>query len=380
MSEALPATLDRRENLPGLLARAGQRLLDARNSAEVLEAKKLAELALHYAKVMQAANETHADCLRIIARAEIRMANEADRAQDSGELPQQGQHASHVQGSDMSAVGLDRRRLAEWRDVRDAGEEVVDQTIAKALDEGRAPTKAEIVEAANRIKREKKQKKKQERKAHVATLAAAVKPTAERFQVYNEDCAAALEWTPGTVDFVITDPPYAQEHVSAYRLLGEIAKHVLRPGGSLLCMTGHSFLPEYYATLSVDLTYHWTLAYLLPGGQAVQVFPRKVNTFWKPVLWFTKGEYNGEWIGDVCRSDTNDNDKRFHDWGQSESGFRDLMRRFVSPGDVVLDPFMGAGTTGVIALELGAQFFGFDTDADAYNEALVRMGRADVAA
>lgn len=59
----VPATLDRRENLPGLLARAGQRLLDARTSAEVLEAKKLAEAALHYAKVTKAANETHADCI-----------------------------------------------------------------------------------------------------------------------------------------------------------------------------------------------------------------------------------------------------------------------------------------------------------------------------
>ena len=77
----LPAILDRRDNLPGLLARAGQRLLDARDAAEVLEAKHLAEAALHLAKVTKAANETHADCLRIIARAEMRMADEIDRGQ-----------------------------------------------------------------------------------------------------------------------------------------------------------------------------------------------------------------------------------------------------------------------------------------------------------
>ena len=56
----------------------------------------------------------------------------------------------------------------------------------------------------------------------------------------------------------------------------------------------------------------------------MQVFPRKVNTFWKPLLWFTKGDYTREWIGDVCKSQTNDNDKRFHQWGQSLSGMADV--------------------------------------------------------
>ena len=38
------------------------------------------------------------------------------------------------------------------------------------------------------------------------------------------------------------------------------------------------------------------------------------------------------------------------------------MQRFVSPGHIVLDPFLGGGTTAVIALELGARFIGFDID------------------
>lgn len=61
-------------NLPALVSRAGQRLLDAHSSAEVLEAKALAEAALHYAKVTQAANDTHADCIRIITCASMRIA------------------------------------------------------------------------------------------------------------------------------------------------------------------------------------------------------------------------------------------------------------------------------------------------------------------
>jgi site-specific DNA-methyltransferase (adenine-specific) len=126
------------------------------------------------------------------------------------------------------------------------------------------------------------------------------------------------------------------------------------------------------------LTYHWTLAYLTPGGQAVQLWQRKVNTFWKPILVFTKGEYTGAWFGDVAKSDVNDNDKRFHEWGQSESGMVDLIERLTKPGDLIVDPFLGAGTTGVAALATGRQFIGCDIDADhvAKADARIRMAAA----
>jgi len=131
------------ESLPSLLARAGQRLLDARSAGEVLEAKKIAEAALALAKITKAANETHADCLRIILRAEMRMAEEIDA--DPNVAPRGWK--SDVQRSDITTlddIGVSRQRLAEWRGVRDAGEEVVEEAIQEALDEGRAPTKADI--------------------------------------------------------------------------------------------------------------------------------------------------------------------------------------------------------------------------------------------
>ncbi len=46
----------------------------------------------------------------------------------------------------------------------------------------------------------------------------------------------------------------------------------------------------------------------------------------------------------------------------------DLLRRVIlsstNAGDVILDPFMGSGTTAAVALELGRNFIGFDTDAN----------------
>jgi DNA modification methylase len=39
----------------------------------------------------------------------------------------------------------------------------------------------------------------------------------------------------------------------------------------------------------------------------------------------------------------------------------------------VLDPFLGGGTTGVVALDLGCRFIGYDVDQIAVGTALNRM-------
>jgi 16S rRNA G966 N2-methylase RsmD len=196
----------------------------------------------------------------------------------------------------------------------------------------------------------------------------------DRYRLIHADIEAA-DIPVESVDCIVTDPPYPQEFIGCYTTLARKAAEWLKPGGSLLAMAGQTHLPDVLAALAVDgLSYQWTVAYLTPGGQSVQIFPRHVNTFWKPVFWFVKGDYVGDWIGDVSRSDPNDNDKRFHHWGQSESGFADLIERFTYPGDVICDPFMGAGTTGVVAVRMNRFFVGIDQDEKAYATARERLG------
>ena len=79
-------------------------------------------------------------------------------------------------------------------------------------------------------------------------------------------------------------------------------------------------------------------------------------------MWFVKDEYTGDYIGDVLKSPPNDNDKRFHEWGQSLGGMRDIVERFTNPGDVILDPFLGGGTTGAAAVSMNRKFIGVDIE------------------
>lgn len=190
-------------------------------------------------------------------------------------------------------------------------------------------------------------------------------------------CGGALEKSgevaDASVDLIITDPLYHKSHLSDYEQLAQIALRVLKDGGSLIVMTGQSYLPEILQKISKYLTYNWTLAYLTPGGQSAQLWERKVNTFWKPILWFVKGKYVDKWIGDVSKSNPNDNDKSYSEFGQSESGMYDLIKRFAESGQTIFDPFMGAGTTGVVALKLKCSFIGIDIDQNMIEIATKRL-------
>jgi 16S rRNA G966 N2-methylase RsmD len=184
------------------------------------------------------------------------------------------------------------------------------------------------------------------------------------------DLADITDIPAGSVDAIITDPPYGREHLALYETLGRRAAEWLRPGGSLVCMTGQSHLPSVLTSLGGHLTYRWTLAYLMPGC-SLRVFGRSVFCEWKPVCWFVQEPYDGPFIADVVTSGARD--KRYHDWQQNEAGFAALVERFTRPGDVVLDPFCGCGTTGAAAVRLDRRFIGIDVDGPAVDVARRRL-------
>jgi len=221
-----------------------------------------------------------------------------------------------------------------------------------------APAKTLDVKAAEKIARKRtKETQRQEVATHT--------PDPANCDIRQGDFRQVLDDLDGTVDAIITDPPYPHEYIPLLSDLSEHSARILKPGGICAVMIGQSYLPEVYRRLTEHLDYHWTVAYMTPGGQAVQLWERKVNTFWKPVLILTNGPHTSDrWFGDVSRSDVNDNDKRHHHWGQSESGTADLVERLSSPGDLVCDPFLGGGTTAAVALRLARRFVGAELDPD----------------
>lgn len=183
------------------------------------------------------------------------------------------------------------------------------------------------------------------------------------------DVLADIE--PGTVDAIICDPPYLKEYVEMFGDLSEFAARVLAPNGVLVALTGQLFLPEYLTLLGRHLSYRWVGAYMLTGLHN-RVYAAKVGNAWKPIVLYTQVGADCPWLTtDVFVS--GGEDKAHHEWGQSESGFVSLVERLTSPGALVVDPFLGGGTTAVVCRDLGRRFIGCDTDASAVRTSQERV-------
>lgn len=236
----------------------------------------------------------------------------------------------------------------------------------------------ELVKQAARFEAERQRRAASKEQSQQRRLAKNAKPADWKKQTawYVKEgdlLEASAEIADGSIDIIITDPPYGIAYLELYSKLSTLAARVLKPGGSVICMTGQICLPDVMRALGECLNYHWTLSYLTQGGQSPQIWPRKINTFWKPLLWYVKGEYDGDWAGDVVRSSSIGDDKAFHEWGQSVDGFADIIHRFTYPNDLILDPFMGAGTTGLAALQQYRRFIGIDIDKESVLTAAKRL-------
>jgi len=348
-------------------------LIEARSIDEVKDIRDRAEALRQYMRQAGESLQLQNDVAEIKLRAE-RRAGELLQDMEKHPAGRPTANPSHDASNSiatLSDLGVTFSQSSRWQTIARIPEEQFDQHIARIKGRDDELTTAGVLRFAKDLART-------ENKREMIDQAAMMPTTTEQYRLICGNFAYEYgQVEPASIDAIITDPPYPFEYLSLYKILAEAATVLLKPFGSLLVMVGQSYLPEVLALMSPIIRYHWTLAYLTPGGQAVQLWQRKVNTFWKPVLWFVNGVYPGPWVGDVTRSAVNDNDKRFHDWGQSESGMADLVERFTLPGQTVLDPFCGAGTTGVVAVRLGRQFIGIDIDQEAIALASGRLGASN---
>lgn len=259
----------------------------------------------------------------------------------------------------LAELGISKRESSQAQKLADIPLEKFEKAKAKG-------------DTVSKIVKEAKRETDKEQKVEEIKQAAKKKVLPEHVQLFNGDFRE-LNIKAGSLDAIITDPPYSKKYLDLYEALAVSAERWLKDGGSLVAMVGQSTMPEILNIFSRTLTYQWTLAYITPGGQAVQLWEKKVNTFWKPIIWFVKGKYVGNWHGDVIKTPVNDNDKRFHEWGQNESGMDEIVKRFCKIGNIVCDPFLGAGTTGVVAVRNKMKFIGAEINAEHFKIAESRI-------
>ena len=241
------------------------------------------------------------------------------------------------------------------------------QSVADVLASGEAKT---VKDAVRHIKR---------REIHEAH-AAADGDLPSTIQIRHGDFREVLGDLRGQVDAMITDPPYLSEYIPLYGELAKLAAELLRPHGVLVVMTPHLHLLEVGNLMTPHLRYRWICTYWM-GDTKANVSAAKIATSWKPLFVFTR--YDAENLRFVCsdyfsgaRGTADGVQKELHHWQQSLDGFTEIVQRFTEPGDLVVDPFLGSGTTALACLQLGRRFVGCDLDASAVAIARRRVQHA----
>ena len=225
------------------------------------------------------------------------------------------------------ALGVDNHTVASQRKNLEASEEIPQFDTSIGADGKERPRQVarKPVSVFNPTKREERAMKKPEviermQEDGVSPLVASMKVLSEAkaerkayelsedfpegtCNLFVADIRDGLkEIVDESIDVIITDPPYPREYIPLYGDLSLLASRVLKPGGSLVVMIGQSYMPEVIELLGQHMSYYWVMPSLSPGGGAPLLYQKRVNTFWKPVLWYVKGEYKGDYIGDILKS------------------------------------------------------------------------------
>lgn len=203
------------------------------------------------------------------------------------------------------------------------------------------------------------------------------------FTIHHGDCLDVLRTLEaGSVDAIVTDPPYGMAYQSAWRTDTERfdtiandeapfvwwladAFRVLKIGGCLLCFcrwdSAEAFrLAIGWAGFDIGSQVIWDRVSHGMGDLTGSPAPMH------DTIWFArKGAYKlpGKRPVSVVRSLRLSGDALVHPNEKPVELMRQLVESYTRTDDVVLDVFMGSGTTGVACMETGRNFIGIEIDA-----------------
>ena len=218
--------------------------------------------------------------------------------------------------------------------------------------------------------------------------------------LWNGDCLEVMKQIPdGSVDLVVTDPPYLIETSGAgiykqadkqyvkelngikdgfsEQVLDELCR-VMRKINIYIFCSQKQIIPllDYFVDRKKCnwnlLTWHKT--------NPVPACGNKYLTDTEYILFFREkgvkinGEYKTKFTYYVTPLNTADKKLYGHPTIKPVEILQNLIVNSSNPGDVVLDPFMGSGSTGIACNNTGRNFIGIELDKGYFDTAKARIG------
>ena len=224
------------------------------------------------------------------------------------------------------------------------------------------------------------------------------------WQVITGDCLEVMRgMDAGSVDAVITDPPYGIAYASSWktRMNGEPRKTRANFGPDVF---NAEWIPNAYHLLKEDAYLYcftrWDVAHLWRDAFLAAGFKMGQRLVWDKAHW-KMGDlrHYGSQVEDVLvvykggpamfpggigrRGNLFRFSSGYLPEGQVDHPTQKpvaLMAQFVNdstrPGDLILDPFCGSGTTGVACVQTGRRFIGIEIDEGYADIARARIAKA----
>lgn len=224
---------------------------------------------------------------------------------------------------------------------------------------------------------------------------------AEGVTLYLGDCREVLP-TLADVRHVITDPPYEDE---LHKAMGRIRRNDGQEMVDDLGFDGINATRDEVAAALVKASNGWLIVFTLAEGVRAWRDPMQAaGAKWDTTLAWVKPDasprFNGQgaargfecavtaWCGTGYRK-WNGGGKRgvythcvnFQRQGEHPTEkplplMAEILRDYTQAGEVICDPFMGSGTTGVGAVKLGRQFIGIEQNQQWFDLSCRRIGDA----
>ena len=195
--------------------------------------------------------------------------------------------------------------------------------------------------------------------------------------LYLGDCLEILP-TLGKVDAVVTDPPYGvgliygdyndNSEGSYFSLMRMFMSKI---DAQFTALTpGMKHLSWWYSTFSPL----WTISWHKPN----QCSRSSIGGFnaWEPVLVFGKPTKRIAHDAFVHSIQTMQTDTGDHPCPKDPESWQILVDMLTALDDLILDPFMGSGTTGVACANLGRKFIGVEIEPKYFDIACRRIADA----